>query len=811
VHAAARSRLGASDPRAERTPDLRLVAPALATWAVAGVTLAVPAGTGWTVAAACLIAAALCVRHARRAGGHGTVCGIAAAALLCGGAAAGEAALTVAGLHRGPLPALAARHGDATVDVALTGDPRSTDGRTGAPPAAVLAEAEALRVRAAGATTAVRTPVLLVVRPGRAYQRWLSLLPSTRLTVRARLDLPAHAGDHAAAVLRATGPPHVVGRPTAVQRAAGRLRDGLRRATAGLPTDTGALLSGLVIGDTSRVTPELRTAFERTDLLHLFAVSGANLSIVLALLIGPPASAVRAERGGLAARLGLPLRVTALLGALLTIGFVTLCRPDPSVLRAAACGLITLLAIGTGRRRALLPALAAAVIALVLYDPWLARSYGFALSVLATAALLTLAPRWAEALERRGMPPRLAEASAAAAAVQVCCAPLVAVLAAHVSLVAVPCNLLAEVAVPPATVLGFAALAAAPVSTTAAGGLAWLAGWPARWVVAVAREGAGLPGAALAWPGGWVGGVSLAAALVAVLPLGRRLLRRRRWCAAALALLLLAVVRPAPLARLTSRWPPPGWTLAACDVGQGDALALNAGHGSAVVVDTGPDPGPADRCLRALGVTEIPLLVLTHFHADHVGGLLGVLADRRVGAIETTTLDAPPGEAAFVRRRAAAAHIPVIRALAGEHRTLGGIDWQVLWPPPDALPDDDPNDASVVLLVRTAGLTILLPGDLEPDAQRELLARNPDLPRVDVLKVAHHGSAHQDPELLRRLHPRLALISVGADNSYGHPAPHTLTALAAQGTTVLRTDTDGPIAVTTDPSGALTATTARGP
>ncbi|MDF3288235.1 ComEC/Rec2 family competence protein [Streptomyces silvisoli] len=819
--------LGTSPPRQDGPADLRLVPPALATWLAAVIALNAPGRWVAVGAGVCLVAAlALCVVHrtatgamtgapARRGVGTATV---AAAALLCACAAAGVAGLGVAGLHRGPVPALAAQRTRVTAELTLTGDPRAVRprvrGSTPAPPS-VIAEADALRVTSRGTTTAVHTPVLLIVQPGDGAQAWLGLLPSTGLTLDGQLAPTTRQADRSAAVFQVHGPPTVTRPPSAVQRLAGALRAGLRDATDELPPDARALLPGFVVGDTSRVAPDLQEAFAETDLTHLLAVSGSNLTVILTLLIGPSSLAVRAERRGIAARLGLPLRLTAVLGGVLTIGFVVLCRPDPSVLRAAVCGLITLLAIGTGRRRTLLPALAAAVIALVLYDPWLARSYGFALSVLATAGLLTLAPGWSAALRRRGVPAHLAEALAAAAAAQVLCAPLVAVLAAHISLVAIPCNLLAELAVPPATVLGFAALAAAPVSMLAAKCLAWLAGWPVVWVAMVAREGAALPGAALDWPGGWTGGLLLAAVTAVLLSLARRIARHPWFCAALAALLLVAVLAPAPLTRLATGWPPAGWRMAACDVGQGDALVLNSGDGdgSAVVVDTGPEPMLADRCLKSLGVTTIPLLILTHFHADHVAGLPGVLAGRSVGAIETTTVDAPPGEAASVRRRAAASHIPVLRATEGERRQLGQLDWQILWPPePEAaLPDADPNDSSVTLLVRTAGLTLILLGDLEPPAQRELLARHPDLPPVDVLKVAHHGSSHQDPALLARLHPRLALISCGMGNKYGHPSPRTLNTLHTEGTTVLRTDTDGPIAITGGNGAGLGASLVKEP
>ncbi|MGI5454749.1 ComEC/Rec2 family competence protein [Streptomyces sp. CA-249302] len=760
-----------------------------------------------------------------------------AGVLLCVAAAAVSAGLHGADVRRGPVPELARRYATVTAEVEVSSDPRLTRPRVRgdhAAPASVLVEGEVRRVEEADGTAVVtRAPVLMIVdvaARGASYpfssgekpsvesatpltgdrkhpvapqprSSWLDLLPSTRVRVAARVVPALAGGDRIAGVLRVRGQgvPEVVGGPSGAQRFAGRLRAGLREATEGLPEDARALLPGLVVGDTSRITPELDEAFKETDLAHTLAVSGSNLTIILALLIGPPGMAQLVERRGLAPRLGIPLRTTALLGGALTLGFVIVCRPDPSVLRAAACGAVVLLALATGRRRSLIPALATAVLLLVLYDPWLARSYGFVLSVLATGALLTLAPRWSEALRRRRVPPRLAEGLAAAAAAQAVCAPVVAVLSARVSLVAVPCNLLAEIAVAPATVLGFAALATAPVVMPVAKALAWCASWPAGWIAGIARTGAALPGGGVDWPGSRPGALLLAGVTVAVVLVGRRLLGHPWLCAACGVLLVLVVVQPAPLTRVITGWPPPGWRFAMCDVGQGDATVLAAGDGSGVVVDAGPDPTLVDHCLRTLGITRIPLVVLTHFHADHVAGLPGVLRGRSVGAIETTGFEEPEDQVEFVRREAAARHIPVTRAVAGEQRRTGSLAWQVLWPPPrPAAEPDGPNDASVAMLVRSGGLRLLLLGDLEPPAQQELL-RSPQgalLGGVDVLKVAHHGSAYQDPELIRRVAPRLALISCGEDNPYGHPAPSTVAALRAAGAVVLRTDLDGALAVT---------------
>ncbi|MFE9423400.1 ComEC/Rec2 family competence protein [Kitasatospora sp. NPDC006697] len=857
-------RLG-PDPQSS-APDLRLVLPVLAAWAVTVLLLGAetrPTTALFTASAlaAGLAALLLGLARTRSAPRPHRAAGLAAAVLLTGAAATTCTVLHTADLHRGPLPALAAaaaapHTGPAatpvvTVDLTVTGDPHlrtsHAHGSDRGRPLLVV-EATADRVRtSAGATTRTRTPVTVLV-PDRETAAWQPLLPSARVRTLARV-LPerAEGGSDTAAALAVSGPPQSLAAPSRVQRLAGRLRAGLREACAGLPADARALLPGLVVGDTSAMPEDLDEAFRATDLVHITAVSGSNLSIVLALLLGAPALAGTAERGGLAALLGIPLRLAALLGIALVLGFVTLCRPDPSVLRAAATGLLSLFGLALGRPRQALSALCAAVLALLLLDPFLSRSYGFLLSVLATAGLLTLGRRWARALHARGWPHHLAEGMACAAAAQVLCTPAAVLLAPRISLLGIPCNVLAELAVAPATLLGFAALAAAPLCAPAAAFLAGMAGYPTGWLALVARAGAALPGAEIAWTPGWRGAATLVLALAAagyaarlLLPArpfqrlpapagaeqaaprppslldpatasrpGRRRLRRALAAALTVGLLLL-LLRPPALVRIATGWPAAGARLVMCSVGQGDLLVLPLTDrpDTAVVVDTGPDPGAADGCLRDLGIVRVPLVVLTHFHADHSGGLPGVLRHRSVGAVETTTLAEPAAEAARVRESAAAAGVPVLRVAPGERRSAGpGLSWQVLWPTgPLGAAATGPNNASVSLLVTAGSLRFALLGDLEPAAQSELLRTARPRP-VDVLKVAHHGSANQDWALARALHPRLALISVGAGNSYGHPAPRTVDRLRAQGATVLRTDRAGDIAVLGDSPATLRAVT----
>ncbi|MFD8080596.1 ComEC/Rec2 family competence protein [Kitasatospora sp. NPDC059722] len=816
--------------------DFRLLLPAVAAWVVAAALLGRAPGHDavfyWLAGAAAAAGAVMLARPgALRRGGAATTL---AAILLTGAASASATLLHTADLHRGPLPGLAraAEHrpprqpGEPVrgveVELTVVGDPKShafRGGTTGGQSVLTL-DAVVDRVTVSGERAVqTRTPVTVMVR-GQDAGPWQGLLPSARLAVEAEVR-PAGEGydTEAAALLVARGEPRLLAPPSLPQRIAGRLREGLRTASDGLPPDARGLLPGLVVGDTSRLSDDLLDAFRATDLVHLVAVSGANLAIVLGVLLGAPGQAGTPERRGLAALLGLSLRTSALLGTALTLAFVTICRPEPSVLRAAGTGLIGMLALATGRPRRAVPALAGAVLVLVLLDPYLARPYGFLLSVLATAGLLVLGPHWAEALRSRRWPHHLAGALAATAGAQALCTPVTVVLSGHVSLVAIPCNLLAELAVAPATLLGFGVLVLQPLSPALARLLAEPAGVPASWLALVARRGAELPGGQLAWPGGWFGVVTvglatLAACWAAPLLLPRRAEPgarppRRRWVRALVAGVLLVVLmtvllRPPVLSRIATGWPPPGWRMVMCDIGQGDMLVLRTdAPGSAVVVDAGPDPNAADRCLRDLGVTGVPLLLVTHFHADHVEGVPGVLRGRRVGAIESTTLDDPPGEAARVAGWAAGAGVPLIRARRGERRSAGAeLAWDVVWPGAGTdVEASGANNASVAMVVTVGGgVRMALLGDLEPPAQAALSGR---LGRVDVLKVAHHGSAHQYWDLVDALRPRLALISCGEGNSYGHPSPRTVDRLRGLGATVLRTDRSGDIAVTGDSPATL--------
>ncbi len=222
----------------------------------------------------------------------------------------------------------------------------------------------------------------------------------------------------------------------------------------------------------------------------------------------------------------------------------------------------------------------------------------------------------------RRMPRWLAEALAVPAAAQVACGPVVVAISGQLGLLWVPANLLAVIAVAPATITGVLAAVLAPVSLPLAQLVAWIGWVPTAWLVRIARVGADVPGAATPWPEGARGAAAMVAVTLLAWALWRRTDLRKVGAATAWPVVTAGTAAFAP------SWPPPGWVLAMCDVGQGDMLVARRG----LVVDVGPDPGKADRCLDRLGVDRVPLVVLTHLHADHVLGLEGVLRRRPSGS-----------------------------------------------------------------------------------------------------------------------------------------------------------------------------------
>ena len=692
-----------------------------------------------------------------------------------------------------PLTTLAAERATGVAELRLSGAGRLW-AASGPKPAMWRGSGQLVAVSARGGDWISGAPVQVVVTGGDAAA-WAAV--PLGATVRSSVRLgSAEPGSGLYAELRAREPPTLVTGPDAGARVVGALRRGLVEACAPLWPDARALVPALVVGDTSGMTDELRDRFVVTGLTHLTAVSGANLTLLLGFL------RALAVGCGLRGRWLLGLQVAGV------GGFVVLCLGEPSVLRAAAMGLVGLAALGrAGRGRQGLRFLGVAMLVVVLAEPVMARSLGFALSVLATFGLLRWAGAWTDLLAR-WLPRWCAEALAVPLAAQVATEPVVVVLSGQVSVVSVLANLVAGPLVGPATVLGLATTLVAPLVPGAAVVPAWAAGWFAQGIAWTARLGETLPGAAVPWEATPIAiGVVVLGCCVLVL-LAPAVLPRRWLCVALALAVLLALARtPTP-----PGWPPRGWAVASCDVGQGDATVLAAGPGQAVVVDTGPTPGLLARCLSQLGVVRVPLLVLTHLHADHVGGV-GALTGMGVDVVVTSGVRTPAAADAQVGAVLAAARRE--RAGAGSAWVVGGVRLEVLAAPPlgrDLGAGDGEssveNDASLLVRAQVGGVSVLLAGDAEDSAQANHL-RLGDALDVDVLLVPHHGSGRHSPAFIAATRPGVALVSVGEGNDYGHPAARTLRSVATTGGPVFRTDERGAIAVARASDGGLRVTTQR--
>lgn len=699
----------------------------------------------------------------------------ALACALAGLAVVGVATLRVAPFDTGPVAELVSDRAVVSARISVTSDPRVVAGQFGD---LVVVRGTLTAVTGRGATYSLRAPIVVL-----ADETWLDVRLGSEVRVTGRLAPDDGGGAAVLGVLSVRGPPSVEAGPDVWWRGAAAVRASIRESVSPRSEHARELVPSLVVGDDSGLDPALADDFRTTGLTHLLAVSGTNLTLLVGfLLIVGRWCGVRGRWSYAAAALGI-------------VGFVLIARTEPSVVRAAAMGTVALIGMGSNGRERGTRCLGAAVFVLLLVDPGLAVTAGFALSVLATGGILFLAPTWRDAM-MRWLPRWAAEAVSVPLAAQVACTPVVTAISGQISLVAVLANLLAAPAVAPATVLGLAGGLVGLVWTPLGQVVAAPAVWSVSWIVVVAQRGAALPTAAVEWGTGPVALAAVTLLCVVVVIAAPRLLRSPATGVGCSVLLVVTVLTRPP----SPGWPPDGWVLAMCDVGQGDGLVLRAGPGTGVVVDAGPDPALMDDCLDRLGITSVPLVVLTHFHADHIDGLPGVFEDRQVGEVDVTSMvDPPEGAAAVSRELAQSTARPPVVAAYGLTRQVGDVTLQTLWPLPGAptagVGDGSAaNDASVVLLAEVRGVRILLTGDIEPPGQLALRRTLPDL-QVDVLKVPHHGSRQQDLEFLTGLRAGLALFSVGADNDYGHPDPGVVAALMATGAVVRRTDLDGDVLV----------------
>jgi competence protein ComEC len=552
-------------------------------------------------------------------------------------------------------------------------------------------------------------------------------------------------------------------------------REALAAMRQALPPTSAALLAGLLLGDRTDLPADVDAAFRRAGVYHVLAVSGFNVALI--------ASTVWALLTLAAA----PRRVAAL-GAIVTVlGFAAVVGPEPSVVRATIMAVLVLSALLLEREASVLNGLALAAIAILSVRPVDLGDPGFQLSFAATAGLVLAGgapPPGPSRLARiRGW---IVAALMASMAAQLAVLPITLTHFNQVSTIGVVANLAVVPLAGVATVLGLLAVVASALSTTVG---AWFYSgvWPVllllRGAVALA---AAVPGAVLHLPApGWLAMTGYVVALAAGLA-ARHFRRTRHALARRLAFGAMALgLASAGLALWPIFRPADGrLRVTILDVGQGDAIVVEGPDRRALLVDAGAGgPYRLDAGERVVapylwnrGILRLAAAVVTHADIDHAGGMVTI---REMFTIDEAW-DGAPGLTPL--RLGGATVTPLAAATTGR------------------------NDAARVLRIDFGLASILLASDIESVGEHALVASGAPL-RAAVLKVPHHGSrTSTGPELLAAVRPAVALISVGARNSYGHPDPSVLARLIAAGSDVYRTDHDGALMLETN-GHALTVTT----
>jgi competence protein ComEC len=564
----------------------------------------------------------------------------------------------------------------------------------------------------------------------------------------------------------------------------------------GMPDREAALARGFVLGEDDRIDHRTRDDFQRSNLTHLLAVSGENV-ILLCLLSWP-----------LLALISLPLRAR-LIGALCLIAiYVPVTGAGPSIQRAGVMGAAGLIAALADRPRARWYAVLLAATITLAINPRAEGDVGWQLSFAAVIGIMLWGRRLASLISgsrgRGSARAALAEAVAVTASATVATAPLMAEAFDQFSPAALPANVLAAPAVAPAMWLGMLAGIAGQIPLLPVAPINWFDSLCLAYIAQIAHWLAAPDWALLTVHLGSVWSVGAAyAGLVVVMELLLRWLGRRRGqlrpprrallvpVGVALAAVGLVVAWPSGTA---SSPPTPSGDLAVrvLDVGQGDSILLDPPDGDPVLVDTGPRRDGVEDRLNELGIHRLAAIVISHDQSDHAGDLGELLEEIKVDRVVYGRADPR------LRAAAAAAGAEPYRLAEGGELDSGSLRLSALWPPRELLGEtgEDPNLLCLVLVAQWRHFSMLLTGDAEAEA----VSMDPG--PVDVLKVAHHGSADAGlGELLERSVPKLAVISVGEGNSYGHPTEATLAELQAHDVPTLRTDTRGEIDIDANGSG----------
>ena len=634
----------------------------------------------------------------------------------------------------------------------------------------------------------LRERVLLVLPVGRSPPRGAIL----QATVRVAAPQPPRDGFDERTWLERQGIQVVleasswreVGRRGGIAGFGDRLRDRIERAvTRGASGVRRGIVLGVVLGEDEGLPADVQDDFRASGLYHLLAVSGQNVAFLAAGVFG----------------IGWLLRLSRLVRELTTIGvivaYVLAVGWQPSVARAAVAGALASLAWLTARPRDRWHFLAVGALVLLAWMPTAALDPGFQLSFAAVAAIFVAVPRVRRRFDGLSLPRPVADALAVSFACGLATAPIVLFHFGQVPLYTVLANLAAFSAAPLVLAFGLLAAVVDPISPGAAAGFSSLAGWCAAWLELVARVVADLPSARLGARPTAAVAVGTALCWLALRRAGGAVSRRRlgelvlvSGTVAAIAVVWIAT-RPTPV-----RVGPIGLRVTFLDVGQGDSVLLETRR-ARILVDEGPPEANVAGQLRALGIRWLSAIVLTHPQRDHVGGAAAVVRTLDVAEVLEPGLAAsgPESEEALAAARTRSIPIKVVRA--GTSFGLGRLRVHVLWPEDEGTPSEDPNQNAVVLVASYGETDVFLSADAESDVTSRLR-----LGHVEVMKVAHHGS--EDAGLaaeLETLRPRVAVISCGRNNDYGHPRPGTLAALGAwPGLAVYRTDEDGRVVVESD-------------